>query len=277
MTDRKKANSNDADIGEDSGTAEAGDKLSAADTPEDSFARLKSKVSEQKERIEALARGREEGMGTISELRAELALVAAERDKLRKQLTELESMQIDTMTLIDKDGVDETDPHYSELPSIEELMSTFGNDDESEVPSSQTGERRDSESGEPSGEYQEMISPNLIVLGSGREKIGDATERFLVLLQPGNHTKCALDEDLLTIGRSESADIQIDGDFISRIHARILRIGKQTYIKDAGSKNGTWVNGEPVSRQALKHGDLIRIGSAHFRLVDSASADPDAK
>jgi pSer/pThr/pTyr-binding forkhead associated (FHA) protein len=117
-----------------------------------------------------------------------------------------------------------------------------------------------------------MISPELIVFGSGREKASPTAERFLVLLEPGNHTKCPLDQDLLTIGRSESADIQIDGDFISRIHVRILRIGMDTVIEDAGSKNGTWVNGEQIQRRVLKHGDLIRVGSVNFRLVDSGAA-----
>jgi pSer/pThr/pTyr-binding forkhead associated (FHA) protein len=118
-----------------------------------------------------------------------------------------------------------------------------------------------------------MISPELIVFGSGRDKVDPTSQRFLVMLEPGNHTKCLLDQDLLTIGRSESADIQIDGDFISRIHVRLLRIGMDTVVEDAGSKNGTWVNGERIKRQVLKHGDLIRVGSVNFRLVDSGAAD----
>ena len=39
-------------------------------------------------------------MAAVSELRAELALVAAERDRLRKQLTDVEGMQTETLTLV---------------------------------------------------------------------------------------------------------------------------------------------------------------------------------
>jgi hypothetical protein len=238
-----------------------------------SVTKLKRKVDDQKERIEALARGREQGMETVGELRAELALVAAERDRLRKALTDLEGMQTETITFDESGNSDETDAHQGELPSIDDLMSTFGSgDDSTSSLRSHLTLQVDSDTGDNSGEYQEMISPELIVFGSGREKASPTSERFLVLLEPGNHTKCPLDQDLLTIGRSESADIQIDGDFISRIHVRILRIGMDTVVEDAGSKNGTWVNGAKIKRHVLKHGDLIRVGSVNFRLVDSAGA-----
>jgi hypothetical protein len=238
-----------------------------------SVQKLKRKVDDQKGRIEALARGREQGMETVGELRAELALVAAERDRLRKALTDLEGMQTETITFDESRYGDETGAHQGELPSIDDLMSTFGGggDSPSRLQSHATLQV-DSDPVDGSGEYQEMISPELIVFGSGREKASPTAERFLVLLEPGNHTKCPLDQDLLTIGRSESADIQIDGDFISRIHVRILRIGMDTVIEDAGSKNGTWVNGEQIQRRVLKHGDLIRVGSVNFRLVDSGAA-----
>jgi pSer/pThr/pTyr-binding forkhead associated (FHA) protein len=116
-----------------------------------------------------------------------------------------------------------------------------------------------------------MISPDLIVFGSGGERSTAPTERYLVLIQEGGTTKCPLNQDLLTIGRSDSADIKIDGDYISRIHSRILRIGMDSVIEDADSRNGTRVNGEIVERHVLKHGDLIRVGTANFRFVDTAA------
>jgi pSer/pThr/pTyr-binding forkhead associated (FHA) protein len=82
---------------------------------------------------------------------------------------------------------------------------------------------------------------------------------------------------LLTIGRSDSADIKIDGDYISRIHSRILRIGMDSVIEDADSKNGTRVNGEIIERHVLKHGDLIRVGTANFRFVDPAAGPADGE
>jgi len=250
----------------------AGADPAQLDDLKQSVSKLKRKLDDQQDRIEALARGREDGMATVGELRAELALVSTERDSLRKQLTQIEGMQTETALLDESDVTDVTDAHPGELPSIDELMSTFGSNNEETLPPSHSGLKAESGSGDMSGEFQEMISPELIVFGSGKGKASPPAERFLVLLEPGNNTKCPLDQDLLTIGRSESADIKIDGDFISRIHARVLRIGMDTVIEDAGSKNGTRVNGEEVTRHVLKHGDLIRVGSVNFRLVDSNAA-----
>lgn len=232
-----------------------------------SVAGLQRKLEDQRQRIEALARGREDSMAMVSELRAELALVAAERDQLRRQLTALEGMQTETQTLDESVLGDETGAHQGELPSIDELMATFSGHGNA-LSASHSTLRVESDTVADAGEYQEMISPELIVLGSGRERSRSTPERFLVLLDPSGHTKCPLNQDLQTIGRSESADIKVDGEFISRIHARILRIGMDSVIEDAGSRNGTRVNAEPVKRHVLRHGDLIRIGSANFRYVD---------
>ena len=235
--------------------------------------RLKRTVADQRQRIEALARGREQGMTAVSELRAELSLVQRERDRLRRELTALEGMQTETLTQFDADPGDETGSHFGELASIDELMATFSGEGNA-LSASHSTLRVDAAAGDDGDEYQEMIAPELIVLGSksgARERAPQ--DRFLALLTPGNHTKCPLDQDLLTIGRSDSADIQIDGDFISRIHARILRIGMDSVIEDAGSRNGTWVNGEQIERHRLAHGDLIRVGSANFRYCDPAAGD----
>lgn len=236
------------------------------------LAKLKSKVEDQQSRIEALARGREEGMATVSSLRSELRLVADERDRLRRELTSLEGMQTETMALDPSDVGD--DAYQGTVTSIDDLMATFGNV-EPEPPVSHATLPVESTDSDASDEYQEMISPDILVLGPSGRKGEVKHERCLVLLQPENHIKCSLDQDLMTIGRSESADIPVDGDFISRIHARILRIGMDSVIEDAGSKNGTWVNGEKIDRHVLEHGDLIRVGSGSLRYVDSEVLEDD--
>ena len=48
-------------------------------------------------------------------------------------------------------------------------------------------------------------------------------------------------------------------------------------VEDAGSRNGTWVNGEQIDRRALQHGDLLRVGGANLRYVDSAAGDSDTE
>jgi hypothetical protein len=238
----------------------------------DTITKLRSQISDQKQRIEALARGREEGMTTIGSLRDELALVSAERDRLRRQLTSLDSMQTETVAFDERAAsAHDTGIHKGPQPSIDDLISSFSGENAA-LSSSHSTRKVDSSSAHRSDQYQEMISPELLVLGSSAERGRAAPERCLMLLEEDNQTKCPLNDDLVTIGRSESADIKVDGDFISRIHARVLRIGMDTVIEDAGSMNGTWVNDHKIRRHVLRHGELVRIGSASFRYVDTISA-----
>jgi pSer/pThr/pTyr-binding forkhead associated (FHA) protein len=48
------------------------------------------------------------------------------------------------------------------------------------------------------------------------------------------------------IGRSPASDIQIKDSFVSREHARILKVNDRFFIEDLGSKNGTWINGKAI-------------------------------
>lgn len=68
-----------------------------------------------------------------------------------------------------------------------------------------------------------------------------------------------------------SADLKsiaIPGDrFMSKEHAMLTVGTAQVVLSDPGSTNGTFVNGEKVSRVILKESDEIRIGESFFRLV----------
>jgi sigma-B regulation protein RsbU (phosphoserine phosphatase) len=71
-----------------------------------------------------------------------------------------------------------------------------------------------------------------------------------------------LDKERILLGRNASCDIVLPAnDFaVSREHACILRVQDQFFIEDMGSRNGTYVNNEPVSeRRPLNDNDRIRI------------------
>jgi diguanylate cyclase (GGDEF)-like protein len=85
-----------------------------------------------------------------------------------------------------------------------------------------------------------------------------------------------LNEGDTMLGRSHRADVRIDDDSISRLHAKVTLAGSDIVIEDLGSSNGTLVNGERVARGALKDGDKIRLGETtilkftfHDRLDES--------
>ena len=70
------------------------------------------------------------------------------------------------------------------------------------------------------------------------------------------------------IGRSKSADIQIDFSTISRNHAVLTRYDDGSWtITDAGSKSGVFVNGEQVAIRALEPEDVISLGGIEMGLV----------
>ena len=65
----------------------------------------------------------------------------------------------------------------------------------------------------------------------------------------------------LSIGRGRDADIRIQGDGISRQHARIHVNPAGVVLEDLGSTNGSFVNGERVVDQCpLNDGDKIQLG-----------------
>ena len=73
------------------------------------------------------------------------------------------------------------------------------------------------------------------------------------------------------LGRDDTADIILDDPGISRRHSelRVTTDGPHfvTTIRDLGSTNGTFVNGERVTSEHLQDGDRVTVGrtSVTFR------------
>jgi hypothetical protein len=78
------------------------------------------------------------------------------------------------------------------------------------------------------------------------------------------------------IGRSSGVDVVIVEDMVSRQHARIgFEDDGGLYIEDLGSTNGSFVNGERITRTRLKEGDRILIGTSILKVmtVEDRSVD----
>src|SRR5262249_17861277 len=68
----------------------------------------------------------------------------------------------------------------------------------------------------------------------------------------------------LTMGRGADNHVVMEEELASRYHAEFRLQDRQCVVRDLGSRNGTWVNGERTAKRALRHNDLIRIGSSTF-------------
>lgn len=67
---------------------------------------------------------------------------------------------------------------------------------------------------------------------------------------------------ILTIGRESSNNIVLPDSMVSRHHAHlIIGFDGQVTIKDIGSSNGTYVNGNRVTESNLKTGDVVKCGT----------------
>lgn len=86
---------------------------------------------------------------------------------------------------------------------------------------------------------------------------GDAAE--LVDALSGAVSK--LDHFPFSIGRSPACNLHLPQPFVSRRHAEITRKGKRFLLSDAGSRYGTYINGERMTHHLLNASDNIQFGS----------------
>ena len=90
------------------------------------------------------------------------------------------------------------------------------------------------------------------------------------LLSRGGSSSIRLASEVL-VGRSADCDLCISEGFVSRRHAQLLIKSNMIWLKDLGSSNGTFVNGERVSGSVrLLHGDEIAFDTSAFQLVGEA-------
>jgi Nif-specific regulatory protein len=68
----------------------------------------------------------------------------------------------------------------------------------------------------------------------------------------------------LTVGRDNSNNVQIGDATVSKKHCAIEAVNGSFELVDLESHNGTFVNGIPVKRRPLIHGDVIRVGTSEL-------------
>ena len=85
------------------------------------------------------------------------------------------------------------------------------------------------------------------------------TDQSVVLLQDTPHV----------LGRNTKDGTSFDSPFISTRHAQIELIGESYHIRDLGSKNGTFVNGQPIGDDVkpLVNGDRIELAGGQVALT----------
>ncbi len=91
-----------------------------------------------------------------------------------------------------------------------------------------------------------------------------------------NNQQWTLQKDEVILGRGEECDIVLPERQVSRQHVRIFREGDAYYVEDLESRNGTWVNKQPLKeRRRLYDNDVIEIAMVvRLQFVGSGATAP---
>ncbi|MFJ9624598.1 DUF1707 and FHA domain-containing protein [Streptomyces sp. NPDC101181] len=103
----------------------------------------------------------------------------------------------------------------------------------------------------------------------GRLRRAWQTERLprLLLPAPGPHP--------LLVGRDPANGLRLNHETVSRLHAELTARNGRWVLRDLGSTNGTWVNGQRlVGSLPVRDGDQVSFGRMSFRLTDPALSPP---
>jgi hypothetical protein len=76
-----------------------------------------------------------------------------------------------------------------------------------------------------------------------------------------------LSKERVTIGRRPQNDIVIESAAVSAEHAMIVTRNSDSFLEDLNSINGTQINGQPVKKHFLQHGDVIELAEYKVRYV----------
>lgn len=95
---------------------------------------------------------------------------------------------------------------------------------------------------------------------------------LLVKRGPNAGSTFLLVEEATSIGRSPDTDVFLDDVTVSRTHAVFERRDDGSwFVRDLGSLNGTYVNGEQVDETKLTTGDEVQVGK--FKLTFFAAGE----
>lgn len=96
------------------------------------------------------------------------------------------------------------------------------------------------------------------------EEKPEETERVHRLYTPEDKLIASVEKPIITIGKKkEEADVVLEDSSVSRMHARISREGKEYYLEDLNSTNGTFKNGlrlQPYEKRKLEPEDELKCG-----------------
>ncbi|WP_428387460.1 ATPase, T2SS/T4P/T4SS family [Mucisphaera sp.] len=78
-----------------------------------------------------------------------------------------------------------------------------------------------------------------------------------------------LGKEPITIGRHSDNQVKVDDHRLSRFHCEVKPVENGYQVKDLGSRNGTRINNQMISKVTLKPGQTFTAGRTRFRVIPS--------
>jgi hypothetical protein len=89
--------------------------------------------------------------------------------------------------------------------------------------------------------------------------------RYLIALEPERDDVYELTRPRMYVGRGAEASLRLADATVSRLHGILCLEEGETFVEDASSTNGVFINGRRVRRAALKDGDTVTFGTARYQ------------
>ncbi len=105
----------------------------------------------------------------------------------------------------------------------------------------------------------------------------DPGARLSVSISNGMSVEVRLGLREVRIGRSREAELQLPDPSVSRLHARIFRVGAQYFLADLGSRNGTHAGGKRVTQLPLEDGQTFHVGPFQIHFHRGAPLPPSGE
>ena len=98
--------------------------------------------------------------------------------------------------------------------------------------------------------------------------------RLVVISGPSKGTVVRLRGAQVPVGRDRGNQLSLRDPAVSRKHFTISQTDAAFHLVDLDSHNGTFVNGIPVRRKLLGHGDTIRVGRCELVFLITEDEEP---
>ena len=97
----------------------------------------------------------------------------------------------------------------------------------------------------------------------------------LEVWKPSGRELITLSGERVTVGKASTNLVSLEHDStVSRVHAVLENFGHAWSVRDLGSRNGTYVNGEKISAErVLRSGDELRVGNSRLVFWKTRQAD----